>query len=82
MRIAMLQLGRFALASAGLTTSIGFSYLYFTHGYPFVSDYLNAAHAPDVIDVGVVFCMLATYGVATGLILWVFYRLALIAMAR
>ena len=61
MRINLRQLARFAFSSAGLVSTIGLSYLYFSHAYPFVSDYVNGFKAPDIFDVAAVFFMLAVY---------------------
>ena len=68
------QLARFAFSSAGLVSTIGLSYLYFSHAYPFVSDYVNGFKAPDIFDIAAVFFMLAVYGFLAGLVLWILRR--------
>ena len=82
LRTSLHLLARLTTLSAALTSTLGLLYLYFAHAYPFASDYVNASHVPDFIDVAVVFVSLAGYGLVAGFILWVVYRLAMFGMSR
>jgi hypothetical protein len=67
-------MARFALLWAMAVGVVGLLYLYFSHAYPFVSDYVNGFKTPDIFDIATVFFMLAAYGLVAGVALWFLKR--------